>query len=306
MWKEQEASPVKNRAAAVAGAGFVAAVLLAAAPGKAADQHISLQFEAYVGGISALTVGVEAGLLPGAYNVDFSFGTRGVVAWMIDWKMNAYSRGQFAPAGLIPASAATDSQWNGNKRSTRLDYAGDGSVSVHMQPTPEQDDRNPVPDALKRGTVDVSSALLGALEQVGKTGSCAHRLKVYDGRRRYDLVFEDDGKTTLGADSESIYHGPAIVCRLWIDPKAGFRNTSSRMDWATGDYARVYVARVFDGGPPVPVALEYGTALGQLRAYLTDASYADGNRRQRLARNAGPETAATPKEDMARASRNAQ
>jgi len=308
MWKEKTISTAKRGAAWGIGGAIAVAALLAAAPAAAADRHLSLQFEAYVGGISALTVGVEAGLRPEAYNVDFRFGTRGVVSWVMDWKMNAYSRGQFAPSGLIPASAATDSLWNGNKRTTRLDYAKDGSVSVDMVPVPDKDDRNPVPDALKRGTVDVSSALLGTLEAVGKTGTCARRVKVYDGRRRYDLVFADDGTATLGADTESVYHGQALVCRLWIDPKAGFRNTGSRMDWATGDHARVYVAKVFDGGPPIPVALEYDTDLGTLRAYLTEASFSDGDLHQRLAKGSGDGAAkaAKSKEDIARVTRNSK
>jgi hypothetical protein len=288
----------------LAALGVAAVALLSISPSAAADRHLSLEFEAYVGGINALTVGVDAGLRPDAYNVDFRFGTRGLVSWILDWKMNAYSRGAFAKDRLVPASAATDSLWSGDKRTTRLDYAKDGSVSVALVPPPDGDDRNPVPDALKRGTVDISSALLGTLEAVGRTGSCARRVKVYDGRRRYDLVFEDAGTTTLGPDSESVYHGEARVCRLWIDPKAGFRKVRSRMDWATGDYAKIYIARVFAGGPPVPVALEYGTTLGQLRAYLTDARFSDGALHQRLARDTGKNDAgAAVKEDEAKASR---
>jgi hypothetical protein len=307
MWKHNKNPSGRPRDVMAAVAGAVATALLSVVPAAAADRHLSLEFEAYVGGISALTVDVDAGLRPDAYNVDFRFGTRGIVSWILDWKMSAYSRGALADDRLMPASATTDSLWSGDKRMTRLDYGKDGSVSVAQVPPPDGDDRNPVPDALKRGTVDISSALLGTLEAVGRTGSCDRRVKVYDGRRRYDLVFENAGKAMLGPDTESVYHGEALVCRLWIDPKAGFRKLRSRMDWATGDYAKIYVAKVFAEGPPVPVALEYGTTLGQLRAYLTDARFSDGALHQRLARDAakndaGDRSGAGAKEDEARAS----
>jgi hypothetical protein len=309
MWEHNKNATVLLHAV-TAVAALAAGTSLSTRSAAASDRHLSLEFEAYVGGISALTVGVDAGLRPDAYNVAFRFGTRGLVSWVVDWKMNAYSRGAFDHGALVPASAAADSLWGGDKRTTRLDYARDGTVSAALNPPPDDDERNPVPDALKRGTVDISSALLGTLEAIGKTGSCARRIKVYDGRRRYDLVVEDGGKTTLGPETESVYHGPALVCRLWIDPKAGFRKTASRMDWASGDAAKVYVAKVFDGGPPIPVALEYGTTLGQLRAYLTDARFADGDVHQRLARNpAGggdDRSDATANEDMARVSRTPQ
>lgn len=310
MRKYKKNSTAARRHVMTAIAGIAGGMMLAASSASAAERHLSLEFEAYIGGISALTVGVDAGLRPDAYNVDFRFGTRGLVSWVVDWKMNAYSRGDVERGLLVPASAATRSLWGGDKRTTRLDYGKDGSVTANLVPPPDGDDRNPVPDALKRGTVDISSALLGTLEAIGKTGSCARRVKVYDGRRRYDLVVEDGGKTTLGADSESVYHGPALVCRLSIDPKAGFRKSASRMDWATGDYAKVYVARVFSNGPPIPVALEYGTTLGQLRAYLTDARLTDGELAQRLGKEPGKQAAghggASAKEDVAKAFRNPQ
>lgn len=274
---------------ALAAAGVVAA-LCTGVPAAAGDSHLSLEFEAYIGGISALTVGVEAGLRPDAYAVDFRFGTRGVASWLVDWSMKSYSRGAFDEGRMIPASAGADSLWNGRKRSTRLDYSGDGSVSVDLVPAARDDDREHVSEEHKRGTTDLSSALLATLAIVGRQGKCDNRAKVYDGRRRYDLMFEDGGKGLIGPDAPSVFHGPTIRCKLWIEPVAGFRRTQSRLDWATGDEAVIHVAQVFDGAPPVPVALEYDTGIGLLRAYLIEATFLSGGEQQRLATNRAGET----------------
>ena len=274
-----------RRAAAVtcvaAGLGVLAGV-----PAVAADRHLSLGFEAYIGGFSALSLGVEAGLKPRAYTVDFRFGTRGVASWLVDWTMKSYSRGVFREGRMVPASAGADSSWNGRQRITRLFYGNDGSVSAHLVPPAREDDeRTPVPEHVKRGAVDLSTALFATLDAVERDGSCKQRAKVFDGRRRYDLVFEDGGKGAIAAGAPAIYHGPTLLCRLGIEPVAGFRPAGSRLDWATGDEALIHVAQVFDGAPPVPVAIEYETRLGLLRAYLTDALFSNGGEQQRLATN---------------------
>lgn len=305
MWKYKTNATVRCGRNVAAAAGIATAVLLAVSPAVAAERHLTMKFDAYVGGISALSVGVDAGLRPDAYNVDFRFGTEGIVSWVVDWKMNAFSRGEVRHGLLVPASASTNSLWDGDRRTTRLAYRKDGSVAAVIEPPPSSDNRSPVPDAMKRGTVDISSALLGTLEAIGRTGKCARRVKVYDGKHRYDLVVQDGGKTTLGPDSDSVYHGPALICRLSIDPKAGYGKGGSQMDWATGDYAKVYVAKVFSNGPPIPVALEYGTTLGELRAYLTDARLTDGELTERLSKEplkaADSRSNTTAKEDVAKA-----
>jgi hypothetical protein len=283
-----------------------AAVLLAAVPADAGERRITLGYEAYVGGFNALSVGLDAGLQPHGYVVDFRFSTQGAVSWLVSWTMNAFSRGAVQDLRIVPVSAGADSLWSGRKRTTRLDYRSDGSVAVEIvPPIRDADERTPVPDALKRGTVDLTSALLATLRAVGQEGRCQRREKVFDGRRRYDMVFEDGGRGRLGADAPTVYHGPTVVCRLSLEHIAGFRKTSSGFGWAKGEEAYVHVAKIFEGSPPVPVALEYDTGIGLLRAYLTEATFADGERQERLATNAAEPrpSQATPddKEETGRA-----
>ena len=60
MWKHNENPTGRTRHAMLAALGVAAVALLSLSPSAAADRHLSLEFEAYVGGINALTVGVDA------------------------------------------------------------------------------------------------------------------------------------------------------------------------------------------------------------------------------------------------------
>jgi hypothetical protein len=264
-------------------AAACAALLLAGLPGAGAraseagePRRLSFDYEVYVGGINAIRLGFDAVLERARYDMGMRLATQGVAGWMFDWKMTAESRGEVRDGRVKPTLARGDSIWRGKSRKLHLEYGPDGAVRARTDPPFDPAQREPVPPALRAGTRDLPGALFSALRAIGRAGRCDHIEKVFDARRRYDLVLEHVGTDTLAPSDYSPYGGPAIVCRLRVEMIAGRRldNDPDRRR-AAARYATVWLARVFEDAPPLPVRFQYELTLGSMTAYLKSATLDD-------------------------------
>lgn len=274
-------------------AAACAALVIAGLPGAAAraaaaaePRRLSFDYEVYVGGLNALRLGFDAVLEQARYDMGMRLATQGIAGWMFDWKMTAESRGVVRDGRVEPSLARGDSIWRGKSRKLHIEYGPDGAVLARTDPPFDPEQREPVPPALRADTRDLSGALFSALRAIGRTGRCDHSEKVFDARRRYDLVLEHVGTDTLEPNGRSPYAGPATVCWLRVEMIAGRRlEDDPDRRRAAARHATVWLARVFEDAPPLPVRFEYELTLGVLTAYLKSATLDDvaGGRSRSLA-----------------------
>jgi hypothetical protein len=248
--------------------------LAALTPG---DRRVTLDYAVYIGGFRTIDIAFDARIGRGDYRLKMDLTAEGLLNWVLEWSMSAYSEGRFGDKGVIPVRAGHDSRWRGNMRRIRLDYRGGGPPVTEIVPPPDEDDRRPVPVEARTGARDLAGAVLSTLFTVGATNGCTHSEPVFDGRRRFDLVFEQVGRERFVPGEYSPFRGEAVKCTLRIRRIAGFRLTTSRYRWMSTGQAVVWIGRPFPDAPPVPVRLEMDTMLGALRAHLTAAArHADG------------------------------
>lgn len=252
-----------------------------AAPARAADQPVRLDYALYAGGLKALDIAarLEFGEPGGDYGVRLRVETAGWIARLFPFLMEAQSRGARADGGLAPARYVTANRWGDNGvRWVELTYADAGPPAVRAEPPAEQDDRQVVPAEARRGTVDPVTAVAGLL--FAAEDGCDGRAEVFDGRRRYDLVLAGRGRDTIAPDSYASYAGPAQVCELQMRQITGFWEKHD-MKRRYPDTVRIWLAEAVAGAPPVPVRLEADTLIGALRVHLVktargaDAELAD-------------------------------
>jgi hypothetical protein len=122
-----------------------------------------------------------------------------------------------------------------------------------------------VSPALQQGTIDPLTATLAAIE----TG-CRGTLRVFDGRRRYNLNMTDMGEAEVEAASQQLYAGPARRCRAVVEALGGFWQTDPRQS-ETPTTLDSWIAVPHAGMPPLPVYLELNGPRGTLRIRLTGA-----------------------------------
>lgn len=256
-------------------AAALALVLAGAAPAAAQDERpaLGLDYGLYVGGLQALDFSTRVELSQARYDIRFQARTDGFIARLFPFVMEARSRGVRADGRLRPQRYQTANRWgsDGDKRWVALDYpkgAGTGEVVpvVAAQPLSEQDDRAIVPQPARQATVDPISAIYGLV--INAEAGCGGRREIFDGRRRYNIVAEDRGNATLEPSDYAVYDGPARLCRLTVEMVEGFWTKYDMKD-RYPDTIDVWMARVADGLPPLPVRLEAETMLGGLRVHLT-------------------------------------
>lgn len=237
----------------------------------AAEEPVSLRltYDAHIGGVRVMSIAALARFAAGAYDLEVASRTVGVVGWVGDWKGNSFTKGAVAEGGLRPASHRADSMWRNEPRFVELTYGADRSVSVSADPPPDKDGREPVPEAMTRGTVDTLTAIMGLVRSFGADGKCAGAYPAFDGRRRYDIQIEDAGEAVLEPSSYSAYAGPARKCRVTTRRVAGY--WKGRGNDAAEQQGFVWMAPVLAGRPPVPVRAEAEMTLGALVLNLKKA-----------------------------------
>ena len=241
---------------------------------------LALSYELHAGGLHAFSIDTEVTLAPERYALDLELRTDGWLSWILDWSLSSRAAGRADDAGLRPERFRTESRWRGKPRWVELRYDGGPAPRVEVEPPQEEDDRDPVPEALRADTLDPLTAGLALVHALMTGGRCEGEAAVFDGRRRFDAQAEDAGSAEVPVSDLAPYGGEAVACRLNVVPVTGFwrdeRNNTDPQELL------VYLRPVIEGQPPVPVRVEAETRFGAVRVHLVSAGLAPGRQRAAL------------------------
>jgi len=247
--------------------GVAARALLALAPfaavtGAAADT-ISMRVEVYgLIGLHVLTLHSRVEQNESQYAITVDYATTGVAGMVVDQKTHAVALGRVANGVVQPLSFRNATRRNSSERHSRVDYFPDGRIEGRSYPAPEE----PVSPEVAKGTVDNLSAYLRLERQITAKGTCELTVPVFDGRFRYDLVFNDAGKQKLSPDGDQKFDGTTIACRMtrYNRGNAGAeQNEGARK-------GMIWYAALIPGDTVVPVRMRLDTQIGSVDAYLAE------------------------------------
>lgn len=253
----------------------------------AAADPVKATYRVFVGGVTALDVDATLDVTGDRYRIAMSAVTGGTIGRLFSWRSDSQSDGHVRGDDLRPESHRQTSQLRGEPRNVTLTYGPQGDVSTSVTPPAEKDDREPVPPDLQRGTLDPLTAALDLLFAVGANQGCDRSLPVFDGRRRYDMVFSEVGRRIVDPSRHSIFSGIAQQCRVTYKPVAGYARSSSgggfwqRSNPADRPPVNLWLAPVAAGYPPLPVRLETDSDFGGVVVHLTGITPPAADRRAR-------------------------
>lgn len=255
------ACSIRGMRAQVCWAALATAVLLAAP--AIAGEPIVLDYDIRYGPLRLVEMRTTADVDESRYTAVADVRTVGMAAMLFPWQSQARSAGRRAKSGLQPREHRSEGQYRGERRRVEIRYAEAGPVETSIEPPPEDDFREAVPAEMLAGTIDPLTATLAVLDS-----DCRGRLRIFDGRRRYDLALEDLGHGDVEPSSYRLYAGPARRCRARVEALGGFWQEDPRHSEkpTTLDY---WVAQPNPHLPPVPVYVELAGARGTLRIHLT-------------------------------------
>lgn len=264
----------------------IAALIALPLPAQAADKPLllDLRIDLYAAGLHAMAMDISARLDGARYRINANARTQGMADLIAQWRSDSSTEGTIEDGRVKPTWHRQDGRWRFNERLTRLFYGRDGGVQANITPPPDNDDREPVPDALRTGTLDVLSATLTGAVVREPRAYCSRAVPIFDGRRRYDLRLSIVGEDVLAPSDMSSFAGRALKCEIAIERVAGFKKSDTeeeaeRQEDRPPTY--IWVAHLPDADIVVPVRLEadskYGKAVGHLttvRARRDDARQA--------------------------------
>jgi Protein of unknown function (DUF3108) len=243
---------------------------------------LRLGYEAYAGGLHVMTFEIAIDENARDYRVVSGFRTRGLADVFVGMQLDSETSGRIEGTRLLPSRYVSQSKFGRRERVIAVEPRGDGSF--YVQGTPDQEERTPLPAASLPGAVDPLTAVLRASRTVAANGSCGQRIPVFDGRRRYDLVFTDEGDRQLPTSRYSAVSGVARLCKVLQQRIGGFVKTAGEKE--VGRESLVWIASPLADAPPVPVKLELETSWGWLTIHLDEIARHGGT--ARLARESHP------------------
>ena len=233
------------------------------------SRGVDLVYAVHIGGIHTVDLKIRLTLEADRYRVKLSSHIDGLVRYLLPWSLRVDSRGRIAGERFVPESVHTESSWRGKRRWRTLEYRDGRPVVLSVEPKRKTP---PIPPETLTGSVDVATAILTVARAVPGEKSCAVRVPVFDGRRRFDAVMEAHGEDELPRSHRSAYSGKAEVCDLAIEVLHGRRKKSDYGGLAGGEKTMTFwFARLFDGVYPLPVRVQLDTDLGVVIGHLTSA-----------------------------------
>jgi Protein of unknown function (DUF3108) len=240
--------------------------------------RLGLTYEVYSGGFHVLTVDLDLSFARQRYDVTTRLQTAGFLSWLVSWSQISESAGLVDGTGLAPERYRSEGEFRGRRRAIEIDYDAGQVSAVKVEPPSRGDeDRDEVTEAQRREAVDPLAAILGAIHRLSAGQPCEGRLRVFDGRRRYDLVLTDRGTRPLRESRIAAFAGDALQCDFVFEQIAGHirRPTDPEVAQRRLQSGRVYSAR--SGGPlmtPVRIELdsEWGMTVAHLREMRNGAS----------------------------------
>lgn len=245
----------------------LAALALLFLPAAAGAQTLRASYEVHAAGMTVLELEAQFELAEAGYRIETRFRTRGIAAAFAPGEQTSRVRGAFAGARAMPDDFVSEGVWRGRMRRIALDWQGTEPRVLELTP-PETEEREPVPAPLRRGTVDVLSALAALARQVGQGGGCDLAAPVFDGRRRSDFTTRGEGREVIRPWRDA-WHGEALRCRFEGRQVAGFRRDQVRAEAAAPQLGTAWIAAPYPGAPPLPVRIDiptrwFGTATAVL------------------------------------------
>lgn len=243
----------------------------------------------------------------GCYALRAEAAAPGPLRSILPWRAEAEATGVFASGQVLARTYRALNVWRGRERGTWLDFLTNGTVRVTYLPPSSAGDHEPIPAALLDGVSDPLGGVFRVLAGLAVGDRCDRIVPVYDGRRRFDLIFRSRPPHPEPRHWWQDSAPPVPVCELGFRTLAGNRRSGERSRfWQTsgdgGDRPplRLYMTPLPGGGPPVPSVMTTQSVMGPVSIYLSTAVLVSADQGPSCSSTAGkassdPMTASAPK-----------
>ncbi len=247
---------------------LVAAILSLPLPALA--QGTVAHYKAYAAGLNVINVDATFDLSPERYRLQIDYRTAGTFGLFVRSQQTTTVAGVLSGGSARPQRFVSSGVLRGEPRVTEIDYR-DGQPLIRQLAPPNTGEREAVPAAEQRGTIDTLSAMAQLIEQVTRTGRCDGTVRTFDGRRLASLRAWTVGTGVIPASTVSSFSGPALHCEFEGTQLGGFMLNEDRQQLQRPQRGSAWFAATAPGGPVLPVRISFRTRwFGDATMYLAD------------------------------------
>lgn len=271
------AAEVASEAIAAPATLPAAVPLRPARPGER-EKLLRLGYDVYVGGLNIFAFTIDFALNGDTYSIKGDGESRGFARMFWRWSSHLAAGGNVEPETVRPQIYNVETRSSKRDRSMQLSFDEGGKYTIRRTPpdTPHRAAKRELPPVVPKGTLDPLTISLRIARDVESGRGCKGTHAIFDGDRRYNLVFTDLGKSQLPATPYSVFAGTAHRCQFDMVRISGFREPREFLrywDEDNLDPPEIWVAPIVPGMPPVPVRAHGDLNMGGLRVYLVWAEY---------------------------------
>lgn len=210
-------------------------------------------------GFRLLAIDTHTQLTTAGYAISAHSRTVGLIGVLARSDVTSVASGRFDGIRVQPERYASTGRSRGTDRTTEISYpAHDPVVDVLRPAEPERD---PVPPAQTRGSIDTLSAIVGLSRQVAQTGRCDGTALVFDGHRLSRLEASTIDTEPVPNPSGSGFSGTALRCDFSSRQLGGFLHDANRARLMKPLHGSAWLAAPVPGGPVVAVRATFESPL---------------------------------------------
>lgn len=231
---------------------------------------VTHNFEVILGVFDAARTRFTYELTPQTYRVGSEVATDGLFNTLYPFKAVYATNGLIKPDGFLTQNYKYTSKSRFSKRSKELVYNDKGEPIYRLSSKDDKTKKVKIEESQNNaGTTDLQTVMAKLSKQYNELKFCDARMEVFDGKRRFSVIFKDEGKETLAAVEQSPYKGEAAKCSMYID-KLGAKGDD--LLWELTSDRPVYFWIMEDSAKKIPfiarIQIE-DTPLGKLDVYTS-------------------------------------
>lgn len=227
-------------------------------------------FTVFIGPFNASMTEFTYDISPKEYSVQSTVKTNGLFDSIYPFEASYFTTGRITDNDLDTKSYKYSSKSRFNKRSKELVYNEQGepvySLSSKNGKTKK---REIIPTPDNKDTTDLQTVIAAVSKLYSEMNFCASRMKIFDGKRRFDVVFQDEGLEEIEPNEHSTFSGIAAKCSMYIDK---LDTAEDDLLWQLTSDKPVYFWILKDEQTNAPFIARIkinNTPLGTLNAYTT-------------------------------------
>ncbi len=241
------------------------------------DENISLKYNVYAGGLHALKASLDMSLTAKKYDIEVDAKTNGFIGKVFPWAGHFETVGTTDKKDLIPETHTSTSSWKKKAKEKELEYKDGVFKAKHEIKNGKKTTNNKIKNELTIDTVDMLTGAVQLLQNAENQSTCNGSVPVFDGKRRFNLIFKEAGSSTIRKSKYSAFSGTALKCTVEIEPVLGFRAKDKKRGWlavqnhtkARKKMPTIWLSKLEEDGPVVPVRVEIASSYGAVIAHLT-------------------------------------